>query len=575
MIQRLRGTLRRPSPLLALGGLLIWVLAPCASALAQLTELVSIATTGQQGNDISGRFAGPDINDDGQIVVFDSQATTLVPGDTNLRVDVFVRDRTTGITDRVSVSTAGAQANGTSTRPGIDAAGNMVVFDSDASNLVTGDTNQLMDVFVHTRSIHVTERVSVSSAELQGNNASYGPTISADGRLVCLVSLASNLVPDDTNNVEDIFVRDLLAGTTERVSLSSGGEPANSSCTQAAISPGGRWVAFISFATNLVPDDTNDLIDIFIHDRQSGLTERVNLSSDEEQANASGSGPTVSEDGRFVAFYSDATNLVPDDTNDLKDVFVHDRVAGTTERVSISTSGEQGDGNSPDPAVRGFIASSPQITPDGRYVTFFSSSGNLVPGDTNTCPPVFQIPGRCPDVFVRDRVLGTTERVNLSSAGAQANDRTSDPVITPSGQIFAFFSAAGNLVSNDNNPCPPIFPVNCADIFVRESASTTSAGDAGLEGVASARLSMTARPNPTDTSLDLTIAGPNISEVSIVVYDVAGRLVRRLHQGKLETSTVRWDGADDQGRRVEPGVYFCRVLSGGRVAVEKVLLLQR
>jgi hypothetical protein len=171
--------------------------------------------------------------------------------------------------------------------------------------------------------------------------------------------------------------------------------------------------------------------------------------------------------------------------------------------------------------------------------------------------------------------LGTTERVNLSSAGAQANDRTSDPVITPSGQKFAFFSAAGNLVSNDNNPCPPIFPVNCADIFVRESASTTSAGDAGLEGVASARLSMTARPNPTDTSLDLTIAGPNISEVSIVVYDVAGRLVRRLHQGKLETSTVRWDGADDQGRRVEPGVYFCRVLSGGRVAVEKVLLLQR
>jgi Tol biopolymer transport system component len=366
-------------------------------------------------------------------------------------------------------------------------------------------------------------------------------------------------------------VRDLLNGTTERVNLGDMGQEGNSSTTLASISANGRWVVFNSFANNLVPDDTNDQFDTFIHDRQTGLTERVNVSSDEEQANGLSSNPSVNDDGRLVVFWSDATNLVPNDTNDRRDIFVRDRVAGTTERVSVSSDEEQADGSSPEAGVRGFIASNPQITPDGRYVAFFSSAKNLVPGDTNSCPPNFQEPGRCPDVFIRDRVAGTTTRVNVSASGAQANDRSSDPAITPSGQAVAFFSAAGNLVTGDNNPCPPIFPVNCADIFYHEAAATTAVPAAAQSpGVP---LTVTAQPNPATAGADLAIAGTDPAAMSIVIYDVAGRVVRTLASGVPGTSTVSWNGADDRGRRVKAGVYIGRIEQGDRVAVEKIILL--
>lgn len=145
---------------------------------------------------------------------------------------------------------------------------------------------------------------------------------------------------------------------------------------------------------------------------------------------------------------------------------------GTTERVSVSSDELQADGNSQDPAVRGFTASGPDITRDGRYVAFFSSATNLVPDDTNTCPPVFdEDPGRCPDVFVRDRVAGTTVRVSLNSDGAQSPDRSSDPVISDSALIVAFWSA-GNLVPEDTNTCPGFidFLGNCPDVFVRDDS---------------------------------------------------------------------------------------------------------
>ena len=453
-----------------------------AAAERNVTELVSISTDGQQGNDISGRFAAPAINGNGQIVAFDSIATTLVPNDTNKEADVFVRDRSTNTTERVSVSSTGRQANEFSSRPALDSTGDLVAFDSFASNLVGGDTNGLLDVFVHQRSTHETTRVSVSSDEVQGNASSNSPSISADGRFVAFVSTASNLVPGDTNGVEDIFVRDLVAGTTERVSLTSTGQQANSSTTSVSISVDGRWVAFSSFASNLVPGDDNGNFDVFVHDRQTGQTELVSVSSAEVQGNGLSTTPSVSGDGQLVAFWSDATNLVRRDTNERRDVFVRNRAAGTTERVSVSSEEEQANGNSQDPAVRGFTASGPDITPDGRFVAFFSSATNLVAGDTNTCPPVFDgEPGRCPDVFVRDRLAGTTERVNLSSDGAQANERSSDPAISHNGRVVAFFSAAGNLVRRDNNVCPGFFafPGNCPDIFVHDGGPPLS-GDADL-----------------------------------------------------------------------------------------------
>ncbi|MGH2635083.1 MAG: CARDB domain-containing protein [Actinomycetota bacterium] len=454
-----------------------------AGAAPGLTEIVSINTNGTQGNNISGRFAGPAISGNGLVVAFDSIATTLVSGDNNNAADVFVHDRTTGVTQRVSVTSTGGQANGTSTRPALDGAGNLVVFDSSATNLVSGDTNQSLDVFLRNRTTGTTQRVSVTSDEAQGATGGHSPSISDDGRFVAFVS-TSPLVPEDTNNAEDIYVRDLVNGTTERVSVSSAGVEGNSSTTATSVSADGRWVVFSSFANNLVPNDTNGHFDSFIHDRQTGLTELVSVSSDEVQADAQAVTPSVSADGRFVAFWSNATNLVPGDTNERPDVFVRDRETGTTQRVSVSSDEEQSDGNSPEAGVRGFVAEGPDITPDGRFVVFSSSATNLVPGDTNTCPLFFEDPpGACPDAFVRDLVAGTTTRVNVSADGAEANDRSVDPAVSDGGTVFAFFSAAANLAPNDANVCPlfAAFPGNCPDIFVHDQAGNGGGGgDADL-----------------------------------------------------------------------------------------------
>src|SRR5262249_32934406 len=220
--------------------------------------------------------------------------------------------------------------------------------------------------------------------------------------------------------------------------------------------------------------DTNDAFDTFIHDRVTGTTQLVSQSTGGSIGDAQSTSPTVSGDGRYVAFWSNADNLVADDTNGRSDGFVRDVGAGTTERLSVGDPGQQGDGNTPQPGGRGVTPSSPDITPDGRYVTFFSSSTNLVAGDTNTCPLFFdQFPGQCPDAFVRDRVAQTTVRVNLAPDGTEANDRTADAVISDDGKVVAFFSAASNLVAGDANTCPGFtrFAGNCPDIIVHQEGA--------------------------------------------------------------------------------------------------------
>jgi Tol biopolymer transport system component len=190
-----------------------------------------------------------------------------------------------GITQRVSVSSTGVQGNGKSNTCDMSADGRLVVFDSGASSLVTGDSNGAWDTFVHDRNSHMTERVSVSMAGGQTNGGSGEPTISGDGRFVAFQSFANNLVPGDTNGKMDIFVRDGLAGTTERVSVSSDGGQANDLSEHATISADGRYVAFLSSATNLVAGGTNGRYHAFVRDRLAGTTECVSVSSAGEQGN--------------------------------------------------------------------------------------------------------------------------------------------------------------------------------------------------------------------------------------------------------------------------------------------------
>jgi Tol biopolymer transport system component len=236
---------------------------------------------------------------------------------------VFVHDRQTGTTERVSVNSAGAQANYGGAFPSISVDGRFVAFDSYASNLVSGDTNGAPDVFVHDRQTGTTERVSVNVAGTQGNNSSGDASISADGRLVAFDSYASNLVSGDTNGTWDVFVRDRQAGTTKCMSVDSAGTQGNDSSLSGSISVDGRFVAFQSSASKLVSGDTNGASDVFVHDRQTGTTERVSVDSAGREGNLDSVYPAISADGRFVAFHGDASNLVPGDTNGSVDVFVH------------------------------------------------------------------------------------------------------------------------------------------------------------------------------------------------------------------------------------------------------------
>jgi hypothetical protein len=457
------------------GGLLAIVIAVAAlggaaSAAAASTELVSVRSNGKQGDDISGRFSAPAISANGLVAAFDSQATNLVGGDNNGVVDLFVHDRTTGRTTVVSVSSKGRLGNGSSLGPAVSGEGRLVAFESNASNLVPEDTNSVRDVFVHDRLTGDTTRVSVGPGGVQGDATSFGAAISADGRFVAFVSDASNLVPGGSTG-RQAFVHDRLTGVTELVSVDSAGTEGNGFATGAAISADGNVVAFGSFATNLVSADTNGAIDIFVHDRLTGTTERASVRTDDGEANDSSLRPSISGDGNLVAFSSNATNLVDADTNAVRDIFVHDRTTGVTERVSVDSAGNQSDGHSDGFGIRGGTSFGPEISDSGRFVAFDSQATNLIPDDTNTCSlqggQSFPNPGQCPDIFVRDLLSDTTTRVSVDSMGAQSNGASTDPDINGDGTVTTFFSVATNLVANDTNTCPVFqVPGQCADIFV-------------------------------------------------------------------------------------------------------------
>src|SRR5205823_1167813 len=222
----------------------------------------------------------------------------------------------------------------------------------------------------------VTERVSVSGSGTQGNFDSAASAISADGRYVVFESNAFNLVRGDLNDKRDVFVRDRRDGKTTLVSVSTKGRQGNGDTGSGVISGNGRYVAFVSHASNLVPRDTNHAPDVFVRDLKAGRTIRVDVGSRGKQANrgSNGSPAALSANGRYVAFASDASNLVPRDTNHVADVFLRDLRAGRTSRISVSSRGKQAFDR------LGNGSGAPSITADGRYVAFASSSANLVAG---------------------------------------------------------------------------------------------------------------------------------------------------------------------------------------------------
>ena len=418
-----------------------------------VTELVSLASDGTQGN---GNSDAGNVSADGRYAVFGSDSSNLVPRDTNNFCDanedgiyidncpdVFVHDRWTGQTTRVSVASDGRQGNRASLGGYISADGRFVAFDSDASNLVNNDTNHSLDVFVYDRSTGQTTRVSISSDGTEGDFPSRSVTMSADGRYVTFGSYASNLVSDDTNGQSDVFVHDRQTGQTTRISVASDGTQGNAWADIPSISADGRYVAFQSESSNLVSDDTNGLTDVFIHDQQTGQTTRISLASDGTHGNEDAAVPSISADGRYVAFASMSSNLVINDSNGFWDIFVHDQQTNQTIRVSVNSDGTQGNNDS------GFTGI-PSISADGRFVAFHSEASNMVDDDTN---------GRG-DVFVHDRQTGQTIRVSVASDGSEQNRYCYGRFISSDGRFITFESNANNLVINDRN--------RKVDAFVRD-----------------------------------------------------------------------------------------------------------
>ena len=286
------------------------------------TELVSISSAGPQAD---GDPYVPSVSADGRFVAFES-TRNLVSEDTGFW-NIFISDRETGQIELISRSSDGAPVNNGSDDPSISADGRCVAFASGASNMVSGDTNERGDIFVYDRQTGQMELVSVASDGAQADDWSWKPSISADGRFVAFASHASNLVSGDTNYYEDVFVHDRQTGQTRRVSISSDGTQADYWSEAPAISADGRFVAFMSDADNLVSNDTNIDVDIFVHDLQTGQTERVSVTSDGAQGDGNSLDPTISAAGQFVAYFSNSTNLVKGDTNGNQDVFVFENLS--------------------------------------------------------------------------------------------------------------------------------------------------------------------------------------------------------------------------------------------------------
>jgi len=427
------------------------------------TERVSVASDGSEANEAS---YFPRITSDGRYVVFTSRATNLAPGDdTNGKEDVFVHDRYTDTTERVSIDSSGGEGNGYSGAWGATISiddGRYVAFGSDATNLVPNDTNAQDDIFVHDREDDTTERVSMAYDGSQANGSNWwGPAISGDGRYVAFASSATNLVPNDTNGTDDIFVRDRQDDTTERVNMAYDGSQSNgySGFLGIAISADGRYVAFDSYATNLVPDDTNGVPDLFLRDRDNDTTERVSVADDGSQANGWSDVEAISRDGLHVAFASAATNLISDDSNAMTDIFIRDLDTDTTERLSVDSDGNEAEGGD---------SLFPAISGDLRYVVFFSEATNLVLDDNNGSG----------DVFLRDRLKQTTKLISVSSDGDQGDwlSGGNGVAIGLDSRFIAYDSFATNLVPNDTN--------DFADIFVDPPTNDPVGGIAELPDLA-------------------------------------------------------------------------------------------
>jgi Tol biopolymer transport system component len=423
------------------------------------TKRISLDAT---QDDPDGSSFGRSVSADGALIAYSSDATDLLadPGiDVNGARDVFVRDRAGGVNILVSVGLDGLSGSGVSPaasgsgEPAISANGRYVAFSSDATNLVPGDTNNQRDVFVRDLVSETTTLVSVGNGGQPSNGTSNVPSISADGRYVAFASLGKTLVNGDTNNVADIFVRDTQLGTTKRVNLTAGGaQSLGGASNRPSISADGSRVVYESSATNVVPGDTKGRSLVYLRDRTASTTVRVSTSTTGKVPNHSSYLAAISGDGTQVVFGSLASNLVGGDTNGLADVFAYDVATATRSLVTVGAGGAPADGPSYGRA----------LSFDGRYVAFASDANNFdTDGPQSSSSDVFEV----------DRDTGDVILITSDSTGAKANGDSFKPAMSADGTILAYRSDATDVVfQSDDNGASDVYARTVSIVSVGETS---------------------------------------------------------------------------------------------------------
>ena len=453
----------------------------------------------------------PAISGDGLFVAFQDESGNFVLNDTNDEDDIGFFDATTGDTSHISDGIGGAKGDDDADRPSLDQDGSHCAFESEASNLVAGDTNGEQDIFVRVLQTGAITRVSVATDGTQANEYCGDPVLSADGSIIAFESEATNLVTDDTNDQSDIFVHDMNTGITTRVSVKSNGDQAvGGGCYDPAISADGNLVVWHSFKSDLVPMDGNGLADIFLHNRTTGVTTRLSTDTGGGDANGNSEWARISDNGNIVVYSSRADDIVTGDTNGVSDVFVHVIANGITTRVSVDSMGNEattGDSREPD------------VSADGQYVVFLSYAPDLVAGDTN---------GRG-DIFRHDRQTGTTIRVNVRADGSQAlYGDGDDPVISDDGMRVAWDQGDCGLVPDGRRDS------GNSNVFLKDLSTgaltlASTAADRSLADAYSGSTSISANGQWVIFASDATnlVAGDTNNQSDLFRYEVAtGTLIR-------------------------------------------------
>lgn len=428
---------------------------------AEYNEIVRPSSEFQVATDSIVLSAG------GQSAVLASGDFREIAGDSNSASDIFLFQSGSGLS-RISNNPGGTAANGASISPAISQDGQIAAFVSSASDLVSNDSNNSSDIFVYDIGSGAITRVSQRSDGTQANGPSHSPALSADGRFVAFVSTATNLdsLRSDTNSLPDIFVHDRNAGTTARVNLAPGSSQANGASSSPVVYGHGSddfYVVFSSAADNLVSNDENQAADIFFYDSAGAGIELLSIRANGTQGDGASTAPHMSSDGRYVVFQSTATNLVTNDSNNASDIFWLDRnTPGSLERVSLSTAGTDSNGSS----------GSPKVSNDGSYILFVSDATNLINNDVNAVA----------DIFMYDRGASglKTSQINISAYGNKPSAASSAPFMQGTGKYVAFLSEDADLVSGDSNSVRDGFIMNTECIVDFGSYSTDTDGDSTL-----------------------------------------------------------------------------------------------